>query len=99
MGYIQILGCYSASMTLNKHQSSQVLFHKNQTYLIDCGEATQALINKQECEIRDFGSFRLSKLKANAHLRNPLTNQLIYRPERVKLRFKASKKINKLINE
>jgi len=59
----------------------------------------QALINKQECEIRDFGSFRLSKLKANAHLRNPLTNELIYRPERVKLKFKASKKINKLINE
>ena len=48
----------------------------------------QALINKQECEIRDFGSFRLSKL-----------NELIYRPERVKLKFKASKKINKLINE
>ncbi len=53
----------------------------------------------QEVEIRNFGSFRLSKLKANANLRNPKTNQLIYRPERVKVRFKASKKLNKLINE
>ena len=59
----------------------------------------RALSNNQECEIRNFGSFRLSKLKENANLRNPKTNQLIYRPERVKVRFKASKKLNKLINE
>jgi nucleoid DNA-binding protein len=59
----------------------------------------QALLKRQECEIRDFGSFRFNKLKANANLRNPLTNELIYRPERVKLKFKASKKLNKLINE
>ena len=58
-----------------------------------------ALKKGQEVEIRDFGSFRLSKLKANANLRNPKTNKLIYRPERVKVRFKASKKLNKLINE
>ena len=59
----------------------------------------EALYKRQECEIRNFGSFRLSKLKASANLRNPLTNELIYRPARVKLRFKASKKLNKLINE
>ena len=53
----------------------------------------------QECEIRNFGSFRLSKLKANPYLRNPKTNELIYRPERVRVKFKASKKLNKLINQ
>ena len=53
----------------------------------------------QEVEIRDFGSFRLSKLKSNPNLRNPRTNELIYRPARIKLRFKASKKLNKIINE
>ena len=58
-----------------------------------------ALKRRQEVEIRNLGSFRLSKLKANANLRNPKTNQLIYRPERVKVRFKASKKLNRLINE
>ncbi len=58
-----------------------------------------ALKSGQEVQIRNLGSFRLSKLKANANLRNPKTNQLIYRPERVKVRFKASKKLNRLINE
>ena len=58
-----------------------------------------ALKRRQGVEIRNLGSFRLSKLKANANLRNPKTNQLIYRPERVKVRFKASKKLNRLINE
>lgn len=53
----------------------------------------------QEVEIRGFGSFRLSKLKQNANLRNPRTNELIYRPERVKVRFKASKKLKELINK
>ena len=60
---------------------------------------SHALKNGQECEIRNFGSFRLKKLNASANLRNPNKNELIYRPERVKVRFKASKKLNKLINE
>ena len=60
---------------------------------------SQSLKQGQECEVRNFGSFRLSKLKARANLRNPKTNQLIDRPERVKVRFKASKKLNKIINE
>ena len=59
----------------------------------------RALSNNQECEIRNFGSFRLSELKENANMRNPKTNELIYRPKRVKLKFKASRKLNKLINE
>ena len=60
---------------------------------------SHALKNGQECEIRNFGSFRLKKLNASANLRNPNKNELIYRPERVKVRFKASKKLNMLINE
>ncbi len=63
-------------------------------------ESIKNALNKGlEVQIRDLGSFRLRKLKANANLRNPKTNQLIYRPERVKVRFKASKKLNRLINE
>ena len=60
---------------------------------------SQSLKKGLECEVRNFGSFRLSKLKARTNLRNPKTNQLIYRPVRVKVRFKASKKLNKLINK
>ena len=59
---------------------------------------SNALVRGQECEIRNFGSFRYKKLKASANLRNPKKNQLIYRPERVKVRFKASKKLNEIIN-
>ena len=58
-----------------------------------------ALLKKIDVEIRHFCSFRIVKLKSSANLRNPKTNQLIYRPERVKIRFKASKKLNRLINE
>ena len=31
--------------------------------------------------------------------RNPATNELVYKPDRVKVRFKASKKLNKIINQ
>ena len=60
---------------------------------------SKSLEKGQECEIRNFGAFRLSKLKASANLRNPKTNKLIYKPARVKVKFKASKKLNKIINE
>lgn len=38
---LTILGSSSATPTLNRNQSSQVLSLKNQNYLIDCGESTQ----------------------------------------------------------
>ena len=60
---------------------------------------SDALKSGQECEIRKFGSFRIKKLNASANIRNPKKNELIYKPERVKVKFKASKKTNKLINE
>ena len=50
-------------------------------------------------EIRGFGRWFLKKLKENYNARNPATNKPIYKPERVKIRFKASKKLNKIINE
>ena len=50
-------------------------------------------------EIRGFGRWFLKKLKENYNARNPATNELIYKPERIKIRFKASKKLNKIINE
>ena len=69
--------------------------------LIDCfiDSITLALQEGRAIEIRHFGRFYCKKLKENFNARNPKTNELIYRPERVKLKFKASKKLNKLINE
>ena len=58
-----------------------------------------AFKNGNNVEIRGFGRWYLKKLKENFNARNPATNEIIYKPERVKVRFKASKKLNKLINE
>ena len=60
---------------------------------------TSALIKDYNVEIRDFGRFYLRKIKENFNSRNPKNNQLIYKPERARVKFKASKKLNKLINE
>ena len=57
------------------------------------------LINRNAVEIRGLGRLFCKKLKENFNARNPATNELIYKPERVKVRFRASKKLNKLINK
>ena len=60
---------------------------------------SDALISGKNVEIRGLGRWYLKKLKENFNARNPSTNELIYKPERVKVRFKPSKKLNKIINQ
>ena len=60
---------------------------------------SKALKKGDIVEIRGLGRWYPKKLKENFNARNPLTNELIYKPERTKVRFRASKKLNKLINE
>ena len=60
---------------------------------------SKILKSKNEVEIRGLGRWYCKKLKENFNARNPLTNELIYKPERIKVRFKSSKKFNKIINE
>ena len=43
--------------------------------------------------------FPITKELVFAVLFDPKTNELIYKPERFRIRFKASKKLNKIINE
>jgi len=50
-------------------------------------------------EIRGLGRWYCKKLKKNFNARNPATNELIFKPERIKVRFKTSKKLIKIINE
>ena len=59
----------------------------------------EILSNENSLEIRGLGRWYIKKLKENYNARNPLTNELIYKPERKKVRFKASKRLNKIINE
>ena len=50
-------------------------------------------------ELRGFGTFYIKKIKENYSARNPKTGELIYVPEKNKVRFKASKKLKKLLNK
>ena len=58
-----------------------------------------ALISKRSVEIRGLGRWHLKTLKENFRARNPSNNKLIYKPERVKVRFRPAKKLKKVINE
>lgn len=58
-----------------------------------------ALKKGKSVEIRDLGRFSIKKLKENYNARNPTTNELIYKPERVKVKFNPSKNLKELINK
>ena len=57
-----------------------------------------AIINKRKVELRGFGSFFLKRIKENFSARNPKTGELIYIPEKNRLKFKPSKILKKRIN-
>ena len=49
---------------------------------------SSALKNKINVEIRGLGRWYFKKLKENFNARNPYTNELIYKPERINIRFR-----------
>ncbi len=59
----------------------------------------KALIKKQSVELRGFGTFYLREIKEKYSARNPKTGEVIYVPKKNKIRFRASKKLKKLINQ
>ena len=59
----------------------------------------KALIEGRNVELRGFGTFLVKKIKEKFSARNPKTGELIYVPEKNKVRFKASKKLKKFINK
>ena len=59
----------------------------------------RSLKNGNPIEIRGLGRLYTKKLKENFNARNPATNELIYKPERIKIRFKPAKQLKKIINE
>jgi len=60
---------------------------------------SNALKNGINVEIRGLGIWYNKRLKENYNARNPATNKLIYKPERVKVRFRPAKKLKEIINE
>jgi integration host factor subunit beta len=59
----------------------------------------EALKDSKKVELRGFGTFFVKKMKEKYSARNPKTGELIYVPEKNKVRFKASKNLKKLMNE
>ncbi len=64
-----------------------------------CNSVQRALKSGKKVEIRGFGTFFVKKLKEKYSARNPRTGELIYIPEKNKVRFRPSKNLKKLINE
>ena len=60
---------------------------------------TKALKEGRKVELRGFGSFFIKKIKENYSARNPKTGELIYIPQKNKIRFRTSKILKKKINE
>ena len=59
----------------------------------------KALLAGKKIELRGFGSFFVKKIKEKYSARNPKTGEIIYVPEKNKVRFRLSKKLKKFLNE
>ena len=56
-------------------------------------------MTRKKIELRGFGTFYLKKLKEKRSARNPKTQELIYVPEKNKVRFRPSKKLKDFVNK
>ena len=59
----------------------------------------KALNSGRNVELRGFGTFFIKKIREKYTARNPKTGEIIYVPEKNKVRFKASKKLKEFINK
>ena len=64
-----------------------------------CNGIKKALIDGKNVEIRGFGTFFIKKIKEKYNARNPNTKELIYVPEKNKVRFRPSRKLKNFINQ
>ncbi len=58
-----------------------------------------ALRENKKVILKGFGTFFVKKLNEKRSARNPKTGEIIYVPEKNRVRFKTSKKLKKFINE
>ncbi len=59
----------------------------------------QELKNSKSTEFRNFGRFSLKKIKEKKNARNPSTNEKIYVPEKMYIKFKMAKELKNKINQ
>ena len=70
----------------------------NRLINIFCDSIKLALKKNQIVELRGFGTFFVKKIKEKYSARNPKTGELVYVPEKNKIRFKISKILHKIYN-
>ena len=66
---------------------------------IFCETIEKGLKQGRKIELRGFGTFFIKKIKEKYNARNPITKELIYVPEKNKVRFRPSRKLKNFINE
>ena len=66
---------------------------------IFCETIEKGLKQGRKIELRGFGTFFIKKIKEKYNARNPNTKELIYVPEKKKVRFRPSRKLKNFINE
>ncbi|MDA9092146.1 integration host factor subunit beta [Pelagibacteraceae bacterium] len=59
----------------------------------------ESLVKHKPVELRDFGRFSITTVKANYNARNPKSGEIIYVPEKKKVSFKMSKHLKYKINK
>ncbi len=66
---------------------------------IFCETIEKGLKQDQKIELRGFGTFFIKRIKEKYNARNPNTKELIYVPEKSKVRFRPSRKLKNFVNE
>ena len=77
---------------LNKRDIDQIIDVFSQTI-------TKGLKQGRKIILKGWGTFFVKRIKAKYNALNPRSKELIYVPEKNKVRFRPSKKLKKFINE
>ena len=85
----------------NLKKKNPILNNKEIEEIINsfCETIEKGLQQGQKIELRGFGTFFIKKIKEKYNARNPKTKELIYVPEKNKVRFRPSRKLKSFINE
>ena len=90
-----------SELTKKLKQKNSKLSRSEVETIIDnfCDSIEKALKDGRKVEIREFGTFFVKRIREKYSARNPRTGELIYVPEKNKVRFKASKKLKNFIDQ
>jgi len=77
---------------LNKREIEEIIDVFSQTI-------TKGLKQGRKIILKGWGTFFVKRIKAKYNAHNPKSKELIYVPEKNKVRFRPSKQLKKFINE